>query len=316
MGTLYGAIIGAAAFQLTEEWLSGLTEHWKVIFGPLLIVVVLFARGGLVGLVSQVVRTLRDDPLGRGSAVITRLRAGFVRRVLPDAQGARQGLMVFGGRRMPMVQAITARIATLPPRVHADTERLAAHLTPILQAYREAFARGFAFATKRCADIIRRVSLSTQGAWRSLVRFAARLTPVIQPTTARLATLPPRVHASTERLSARLTPVWHACRESFARGSTLATQLSADIVRRVSLSAQDARRGLVAFAARLAPLIQETTERVARVAAYAYATRNRLASWLSPMLHTYREALPRVTRRLVGEIAGLRSELTRRLRGD
>jgi len=49
MGTLYGAIMGAAAFLLAEEWLSGLTEHWKMIFGPLLILIVLFARGGLVG---------------------------------------------------------------------------------------------------------------------------------------------------------------------------------------------------------------------------------------------------------------------------
>jgi branched-chain amino acid transport system permease protein len=49
IGTLYGAIIGAAAFLLAEEWLSGFTEHWKMIFGPLLILVVLFARGGLVG---------------------------------------------------------------------------------------------------------------------------------------------------------------------------------------------------------------------------------------------------------------------------
>ena len=26
-----------------------MTEHWKVIFGPLLVLVVLFARGGLIG---------------------------------------------------------------------------------------------------------------------------------------------------------------------------------------------------------------------------------------------------------------------------
>jgi branched-chain amino acid transport system permease protein len=50
MGTLNGAIVGAAAFLLTEEWLSGLTEHWKVIFGPLLVLVAVFARGGLLGL--------------------------------------------------------------------------------------------------------------------------------------------------------------------------------------------------------------------------------------------------------------------------
>jgi branched-chain amino acid transport system permease protein len=50
MGTLYGAVLGAAAFIFAEEWLSGLTEHWKMIFGPLLVLIVLFARGGLAGL--------------------------------------------------------------------------------------------------------------------------------------------------------------------------------------------------------------------------------------------------------------------------
>jgi branched-chain amino acid transport system permease protein len=49
MGSLHGAIIGALAFLLLEEWLAGLTEHWKIIFGPLLVAIVLFARGGLVG---------------------------------------------------------------------------------------------------------------------------------------------------------------------------------------------------------------------------------------------------------------------------
>ena len=50
LGTLHGAIVGAAAFLLVEEALSGWTEHWKMIFGPLLILVVLFARGGILGL--------------------------------------------------------------------------------------------------------------------------------------------------------------------------------------------------------------------------------------------------------------------------
>ena len=56
LGSLDGAIIGAAAYLLTEEWLSGVTEHWKVIFGPVLVLIVLFARGGLIGLMSAVVR--------------------------------------------------------------------------------------------------------------------------------------------------------------------------------------------------------------------------------------------------------------------
>jgi branched-chain amino acid transport system permease protein len=50
LGTLHGAVIGAAIFVLLAEILSGFTEHWGMIFGPLLILVVLFARGGLSGL--------------------------------------------------------------------------------------------------------------------------------------------------------------------------------------------------------------------------------------------------------------------------
>jgi branched-chain amino acid transport system permease protein len=50
LGSLHGAIIGAATYLFLEEWLSGFTEDWKVIFGPFLVLVVLFARGGLLGI--------------------------------------------------------------------------------------------------------------------------------------------------------------------------------------------------------------------------------------------------------------------------
>jgi branched-chain amino acid transport system permease protein len=49
IGTLYGAVLGAATYLLVEDALSHLTEHWKMIFGPMLILVVLFARGGIAG---------------------------------------------------------------------------------------------------------------------------------------------------------------------------------------------------------------------------------------------------------------------------
>ena len=49
-GTLYGPVLGAAAFLLLEEVLSIYTEHWMVYFGPVLILVVLFARHGLYGI--------------------------------------------------------------------------------------------------------------------------------------------------------------------------------------------------------------------------------------------------------------------------
>jgi branched-chain amino acid transport system permease protein len=50
LGTLSGAMIGTAVYLLAEEWLSGITENWKVIFGPLLVLVVVLARGGILGL--------------------------------------------------------------------------------------------------------------------------------------------------------------------------------------------------------------------------------------------------------------------------
>jgi len=54
IGTLHGAIVGAAAYLLLEEWLAGYTENWKLIFGPMLVLIVLFARGGIVGLFTSI----------------------------------------------------------------------------------------------------------------------------------------------------------------------------------------------------------------------------------------------------------------------
>ena len=51
-GTVSGPLFGAAAFVVLEELLSGVTEHWRIVFGPLLVLVVLFARGGLTGLLN------------------------------------------------------------------------------------------------------------------------------------------------------------------------------------------------------------------------------------------------------------------------
>jgi branched-chain amino acid transport system permease protein len=59
LGRLHGAIIGAIAFILIEDWLPGVTEHWKMIFGPFLVVVVLFARGGLIGVWNELAARLR-----------------------------------------------------------------------------------------------------------------------------------------------------------------------------------------------------------------------------------------------------------------
>jgi branched-chain amino acid transport system permease protein len=49
VGSLHGAILGAAAVVLLEEGLSHVTQHWPLIYGPLLILAVIFLRGGLAG---------------------------------------------------------------------------------------------------------------------------------------------------------------------------------------------------------------------------------------------------------------------------
>lgn len=53
MGTLVGPIIGAIGVTLVEEWLAAVTQHWKAIFGPLVILVAIFARGGIVKLIDR-----------------------------------------------------------------------------------------------------------------------------------------------------------------------------------------------------------------------------------------------------------------------
>ena len=50
MGTVFGPVIGAVALLVLEEVLSGITQYSQIILGPLFLLVVLFARGGIDGL--------------------------------------------------------------------------------------------------------------------------------------------------------------------------------------------------------------------------------------------------------------------------
>jgi branched-chain amino acid transport system permease protein len=52
VGRLFGPVAGAALFIALEHVLGGLSEFWHIYLGALLLVVVLFARGGLIGLVA------------------------------------------------------------------------------------------------------------------------------------------------------------------------------------------------------------------------------------------------------------------------
>jgi branched-chain amino acid transport system permease protein len=53
MASPLGPVFGAVALLVLEEALSGITEYWQIILGPLLLLVVLFARGGIDGLLRQ-----------------------------------------------------------------------------------------------------------------------------------------------------------------------------------------------------------------------------------------------------------------------
>ena len=53
MGTLFGPLAGAMTYIFLEEFLSMWTEHWMIVLGPVLILVVLYARGGVWGLVDR-----------------------------------------------------------------------------------------------------------------------------------------------------------------------------------------------------------------------------------------------------------------------
>lgn len=53
MGTLFGPVMGAVVFLLLEEFLSQITEYWALIMGPLLLLIVLFGRGGIMGVLGR-----------------------------------------------------------------------------------------------------------------------------------------------------------------------------------------------------------------------------------------------------------------------
>jgi len=59
IGSLYGAILGAIVFMTVHEYLSGIDPlYWQFWLGLLLIVVVLFARGGIMGFLRSTSKVL------------------------------------------------------------------------------------------------------------------------------------------------------------------------------------------------------------------------------------------------------------------
>lgn len=50
VGTVFGPVAGAVALLLIEEVLKGWTDHWQIVFGPLILLMVVLMRRGLWGL--------------------------------------------------------------------------------------------------------------------------------------------------------------------------------------------------------------------------------------------------------------------------
>ncbi|MEP3053467.1 MULTISPECIES: branched-chain amino acid ABC transporter permease [Rhodobacterales] len=49
VGRLFGPVVGAVLFILLEHILGGLSDYWHIYLGVLLLLIVLFARGGVIG---------------------------------------------------------------------------------------------------------------------------------------------------------------------------------------------------------------------------------------------------------------------------
>jgi branched-chain amino acid transport system permease protein len=77
MGTVFGPVIGAIALLVLEEALpaliggvsqilvghevQGAREYWQLILGPMLLLIVLFARGGIDGLLVRLAREAKSN---------------------------------------------------------------------------------------------------------------------------------------------------------------------------------------------------------------------------------------------------------------
>jgi len=53
-GTLFGPALGAALWIILETSLAAWTEHWQFVLGPVIILIILFFRGGLHGILTTI----------------------------------------------------------------------------------------------------------------------------------------------------------------------------------------------------------------------------------------------------------------------
>ena len=50
---LFGPIVGAATYIILEHLLGGVSQYWQIYLGAILLFVVLFAKGGIIGALSR-----------------------------------------------------------------------------------------------------------------------------------------------------------------------------------------------------------------------------------------------------------------------
>jgi branched-chain amino acid transport system permease protein len=61
-GRLYGGLVGAAVFMLAQDYISGLNPaYWQFYIGLLLVLIVLFARGGVLGGLERMIQFVKPS---------------------------------------------------------------------------------------------------------------------------------------------------------------------------------------------------------------------------------------------------------------
>lgn len=69
LGSVFGPLMGAIVFLGFEEILKDFTEHWMLIFGPLIVLVALLGKRGIMGLLHRFDAPLLPTPVDVGSVL-------------------------------------------------------------------------------------------------------------------------------------------------------------------------------------------------------------------------------------------------------
>jgi branched-chain amino acid transport system permease protein len=88
IGTVFGPVLGAIAFLGMEEVLKSYTEHWMVIFGPVIVILALVGRTGLMGALAKLDRSASP---AAGGASAGGASVGAASAAIPPTPRAHRG---------------------------------------------------------------------------------------------------------------------------------------------------------------------------------------------------------------------------------